>query len=672
MKTTISKLTSHDLNAVDELMIQHGQTLGFLPRKALRDYLEKGGVLGAKTGDGKLIAYLLYGIYPDRFRIAQLCVSKSFQGRGIARQLLENLKNSATTQKFVSLNCRCDFPAHNMWPKLGFVHLDERPGRSSAGHPLARWHLTLAQYDQSSLFQAKTSDETLDVVIDAQIFFDLYKPDSHTTKLSKALLSDWLMDLLALWITDELFNEIGRNNDPKQRERLRNRAYISRRIEHDLRLTGRFEERLRTILPSHKPSQESDIRQLAKAAASDVKIFVTRDQTLLKKAKEISDLTDLQILSPTDLIIRLHELSKRQSYAPDRVSGPDLEWRRLTADDLTSFPITSFLDKGERQGQFREKLELFFASPNHYKCELLRSGNDIVAIRVLTSNSNKILTVPLARVTRSADRSLFGRFLIADTISKAVEKRLSMAKFEATALTSSLIPDLWEMGFTKHNDNFMRFCFARCLDREKVLSAIAELCPEFISNYRNMPNLELERYCSPLSLEEAKQKSFLVPVRPGYAMSLVDRHGSANDLFGGKTSILLRWDNVYYRKKTHHKILQPPARILWYVSGNQKQIIAASHLDEVEIGTAKALFKKFKRFGILEWNDIYKMCAGDPSNEIMALKFSHTFPFRKPISLDTIRAVFRENGTGLSLQSPVKLSMAIFHKLFQLGYPNRS
>ena len=653
-------------------MIQHVQTLGFLPRKALRDYLEKGGVLGAKTGDGKLIAYLLYGIYPDRFRIAQLCVSKSFQGRGIAKQLLENLKNSATTQKFVSLNCRRDFPAHDMWPKLKFIAVDEKPGRSSAGHPLARWHLILARDDQLSLFQAKTSEKTLDVIIDAQIFFDLDKPDSETTRPSKALQSDWLIDFLDLWITDELFNEIGRNNDPKQRERARTRAGLSRKIEHDLKSTGRFEERLRTILPGRTPSQESDIRQLAKAAASDVKIFVTRDQTLLKKSKKISDLTGLQILSPTDLIIQLHELSERQSYTPDRVSGPSLEWRRLTTSDLTSFPFTSFLDQGERQGPFKKKLELFCTSPDHYKCELLRSENDIVAIRVLTSNSSRILNVPLARVARSADRSLLGRFLIADTISKAVEKKLSMVKFEATALTPSLLPDLWEMGFTKCSDSFVRFCFTRCLDRQKVSSAIAELCPEATSNYLNMSDLELERSCSPLNLEEVNQKYFLMPVRPGYAMSLVDRYGSAEDLFGGKPSVLLRWDNVYYRKKTHHKTLQAPARILWYVSGNQKQIIAVSHLYEVEIGAAKTLFKKFKKFGILEWNDIYKMCDGDPSNEIMALKFSHTFPFRKPVSLDTIREVFKENGTGLSLQSPLKLSMTIFQNLFQLGYPNQS
>ena len=134
-------------------------------------------------------------------------------------------------------------------------------------------------------------------------------------------------------------------------------------------------------------------------------------------------------------------------------------------------------------------------------------------------------------------------------------------------------------------------------------------------------------------------------------------------------SVLLRWDNVYYRKKTHHNMLQAPARILWYVSAPKKQIVAVSHLDNVEIDSPKNLYKKFKKNGILKWEDLYTMCDRDPKKEIMVLKFSHTFPFREPVSLDTLRTVYKEDGTRLSLQSPLKVPMGTFQKIFQLGYP---
>ncbi|MDE0405907.1 MAG: GNAT family N-acetyltransferase [Nitrospira sp.] len=664
----ISKLTTADLDAVDDLMKQNSHTLGFLTRETIRSHLEKECVLGAKTDNDELTGYLLYAAYPERFRLIHLCVRENFRSQGIAKRLLEKLKDSATTQKVIKLNCRRDFPAHKMWEKLDFVPLGEKASRSAAGHLLTFWCLTLAPNDQLSLFQAKASDDALDVVIDAQVFFDFYEPDSDKTKPSKALLDDFLVDSLNLCITDELFNEINRSDDAKRRQASQQRAYEFPKVEHNPQSVEHFQAVLKKLLPSDNEAQQSDIRQLAKTAASDAAIFITRDQSLLKKSKKISDLTNLQVFSPTNLIRHLHELSERQSYLPTRISGIALEWRRLIVDDLASFSFESFLNQNERKGKFREKLELFLASPDRYECERLRLGNKIVAIRVLENGIDKTTTVHLGRVAPSADRSLFECFLVTDTVGKAVKENRYLVKFEKALLAPSLTPNLLKAGFIECNESFVRFCFARCLDRQQVSSMIAELCPESISNYQNMPDLELERSCSPLNLEEVNQEYFLIPVRPGYAMSLVDTHGAANDLFGGETSVLLRWDNVYYRKKTHHNVLQPPARILWYVSGSQKQIVAVSHLDNVEIGAANALFKKFKKFGILEWRDFDQMCKGNPSKELMALQFSHTLPFREPVSLEAMRSVYKK---GIVVQGPSRIPPKTFDKLFQLGYPDQ-
>ena len=672
MKVTISHLTSPDLNAVDGLMKRHRKMLGFLPREALRDYLEKGGILGAKTEDRQLVGYLLYANYPDRFRIGHLCVSESFRRQGIAKRLVDCLKKTATTKKVIRLRCRRDFSSHNMWPKLGFVALDDKPGRSMEGHPLTLWQFALSPDDQLGLFKVKTSDDTINIIIDAQIFFDFEEQGKPTP--STSLLSDFLTDSIEFHITDELLNEINRNNDSKQRKIHRERIENFIQVNPDPGLVEIFDTILRKILPSHSPSQESDIRQLAKAASSDVKIFVTRDQALLKKSKAIYDLTKLNVLSPTKLIIQLHELSERSSYNPSYISGLNLAWRRLTSEDIADAAFTSFLNQqpGDRRGVFRERLESFLANPEQYECELLWSGSDAIAIRVLSVAFDKILTVSLARAARSKDQSLFERFLVSDTISKAVMANLDMVKFEKTALASNLVPDLLETGFTPYQDGFVRFCFSRCLNRNQVSTAISEICPVLESNYHGMSNFELERHCSPLGLmEDTGQKHLLIPIRPSYAISLVDRHLSAEDLFGGEIKVLLRWEQVYYRNKTYHKMLKPPARLLWYVSGNQQKIVALSHLDEVDIGPLKEIYRRFRRFGILKWDDLYEMCEGDVSQEIMALKFSHTFPLRKPLSLDTIRTIYNEDNVGLSLQSPSVIPIETFQKMFRLGYSNQ-
>ena len=62
------------------------------------------------------------------------------------------------------------------------------------------------------------------------------------------------------------------------------------------------------------------------------------------------------------------------------------------------------------------------------------------------------------------------------------------------------------------------------------------------------------------------------------------------------------------------------------------------------------------------------MCGRDPLKELMALKFSHTFLFRKPISLDDIRIVYAKNSAGPSLQGPSRVAPEIFRELFQKGY----
>ena len=469
LDVNFAQLTSDDLDAVDVLMKRNSRTLGFLPTEALSDYLHQGRVLGAKVGEEQLVGYLLYAHNQHRLRIVQLCVAEEFRGCGVASQLLEKLKDAATTQYAITLSCRRDFPAHHMWPKLGFVSIGEKPGRSQAGHPLTLWHLALNSPNQMDLglFRAQTSDEAVDVIIDAQVFYDLSDPNSAESERSKALLSDAFVDSLNLWTTDELLNEIDRSDDPEQRRAGRDRMRQFPHVTYSPRMFEIFYASLRGILPHRTPSQDSDVRHLAKAASSDVNVFVTRDQAIQRKAQDIADLTNLRVLSPTDLIIELHELLEGQLYSPDRVSGYRLGWYRFTARDRASLQLASFINEGEGQRKLRGILDDYLERPNEYRCDLLKSEGEDVAIRITTTAPEVAMSVPVARVARTADRSLFGRFLIADTIAKAVEDSRDMVEFGLNGLTPSLVPDLMEMGFTKYGDTFTKFCFARCLDREE-------------------------------------------------------------------------------------------------------------------------------------------------------------------------------------------------------------
>ena len=579
---------------------------------------------------------------------------------------------SATSQKVMRLSCRNDFPANSLWPKFGFVPLYETPGRSRDRRQLTLWYLPLALADQYSLFRANLSDDALDVVIDANVFFDLDEPDNEATQLSKTLLSDLFGDTLNLWFTDELLTEIYRNPNLNKREAARTKAGNFSKVEHDPLLVERFEQALKRILPSSNDAQISDIKHLAKTASSDLDIFVTNDRHLLKKAKQIMNVLNVEVLSPTTVILRLNELSAAQVGEPDRVAGPGLQWQRLHSKQFEAFPFDRFLEQGEKLNQLREKVGSALVDSPQTELDVLWAENRPVAFRVLTYDSpHETLIVALGRLAKSEYVSLLGRFLISDAVYVARRMSLGLVKFKKSALPVSLMQGLSEMGFTRCGDEFIRFCFARYLDRSDALSEIARSAPQASTNYQSMSSLELERSCSPLTLER-DQNYFLIPIRPGYALNLFDRQQSSQDLFGGKPSILLRWANVYYRAATHHKMLKAPGRILWYVSGHRREVICVSHLDKVEIDTPRELIRRFKKYGTLEWEDLDKMCGGDIARKLMVLRFSHTFPLKRPVPLAEVWKAFDENGIGRSLQSPRGITFDTFKRIFQLGYPEQS
>ena len=114
---------------------------------------------------------------------------------------------------------------------------------------------------------------------------------------------------------------------------------------------------------------------------------------------------------------------------------------------------------------------------------------------------------------------------------------------------------------------------------------------------------------------------------------------------------------------------KPPARILWYVSGSAGQVVAVSHLDGVEIGTPSDLLKRFEKRGIFRWREIFETCGGDPSREIMALEFSHTFAFQEAGIIGiTQERLHMKSSTPWWCSRLRGIPRSLFEKIYLLGY----
>jgi hypothetical protein len=167
---------------------------------------------------------------------------------------------------------------------------------------------------------------------------------------------------------------------------------------------------------------------------------------------------------------------------------------------------------------------------------------------------------------------------------------------------------------------------------------------------------------------------YIIPIKQYWAGQLFDSAISGENLFGAIPSKLWSIENVYYRH-TRPITEEAPARILWYVSGggkmgtHKKMIVGCSYLTEVHTGKGQDLFRRFKRYGIYEWEHIYELCGREKDEDIRALKFSHTELFKRPVSYAMAQQLLAKNGykTPNTFAGPVQVSKEVFFDMYEMG-----
>jgi hypothetical protein len=137
--------------------------------------------------------------------------------------------------------------------------------------------------------------------------------------------------------------------------------------------------------------------------------------------------------------------------------------------------------------------------------------------------------------------------------------------------------------------------------------------------------------------------------------------------------LIFRLENAYYRS-SRPRILEAPARILWYVSegsGNYqgvKSIKASSYLDEIVIDKPKNLYSRFRRLGVFTWEDVYNVAEHDIDQDVMAFRFSKTELFENPIDLSNLRQIWIEDtGAQFNPVTARQISPELFFRLYRIG-----
>lgn len=560
------------------------------------------------------------------------------------------------------------------------------------GKKVTRLTIWKFEYDQPSLFSyalQQNESTKAKVVIDANVLYQLQDPEVPEHEESLPLLEPWLD--IDLYVTPEINNEIDRNKDHARKQATRKFADTFYKVDSKSS-QDRFQkvlEDLRPLFPALlSQSDESDMRQLAYAISAGMPFFVTRDGPMLGRADDVFEKFDIQILKPSDLILMQDELMRGDDYSPSRLAGSQIRLEKVHSQQSNKLLDQFLPNQGETKGVFNKKLQLALSNASTIDTfVVIDSQGDEQGLISYSRQFDGQLVVPIFRVRQAPVCQFVAKYLVNNLVLTAAAENRNIIKVTDGFASEKVILSLQESGFFQIQDSWVKITLQEVADVSDTIARLTNsVWPDFVmkpidtlaSTLSNSPSQavlqEIEKSLWPFKIIDVNIPVFIVPIRPEWAMHLFDVDIAKQDLFGSEPSLILNAENVYYRSSTP-KVLSAPGQVLWYVSaGNNRyqglmHIRACSYLDDVEIGTPKQLFSKYKKLGIYKWKDVYNEVAnGELEKEIMAFKFSKTEMFKYPIHLSQLQAIWSVEGKNFNnAVSPLFISKDTFFKLYSLG-----
>lgn len=642
------------LRSVISIWKKNRSTLGLFPKGAFEDHARQNWIIYLLESN-VVKGYLLYRIARGRVVISHLCISEELRGKGGAKILFDALKECTDNGhcRGIEVRCRSDYPISRMWPRLGFECMGNVSGRAKNGSELTIWFY---RYDVNDFFYdmlPKQDDDDLTwAILDANIVFKIANPDKIDSEESSALLSDAISSYTRYFVTPEIFVETERQKNPEEKNRSNKTARKFEKIEVKKNTFEYYQNILMPIWGEIKTDRDrSDLHHIAYAAAAGFQNFITQDSGLLEKADAIYEVCNVSILRPVEFIIQLDQLENFEKYTPQsisrtgyRVSTPSFDEIGIIADDFC------LPNQGEKRKQLEAKIRSALANPTQYKTILVSTDENLMVAFLCFKKDFDELSIDLMRHNGDVTSRTIAQNFAWNEIFSHVDAGIFLIKF-SDQISSVLNDELFNSsGFIKTESGWVRISVNLVcsigevkdsinkflLNAKNIDETTKEGLLQFLGESNQKPSFYEEVFW-PLKITNQDIPTYLIPIKPIWALHLFDQHLAEQDLWGADPVKHFNIENVYYRSSQPFNML-PGARILWYVSSNGKnkisEIRACSRLLSVETDTAIRLFKKYKRLGIYEWQNLMEITNENPIGEIMALRFYQTECFEKPIGLE--------------------------------------
>jgi predicted nucleic acid-binding protein len=553
------------------------------------------------------------------------------------------------------------------------VPVGERPGRSFSGKPLTRWFRSFGQPDLFSVLEE--ADTRPVATMDSCVFFDLVASDPD--EVASQLQADWLGEHIRLAVTSHLFQEIADGKDAARRERQRNAA-------QRFRMSDIAAERWRPIfsdlLSAHPDAPEKDhddLTHVALSIAGQATWLITSDQAFVQRYGETAErLGGLRILLPSELLREVDEQASGDRYRPSELAGTAVTRREVDAATLEQLP-SAFVNHaaGEKISELRTEIRVAGSNPGAVRLQVVEIDDEARGLVAWEPTASE-LRVPLIRAPGGRASTTVGRHLLGllrdEAVAVGVETIRITDAFPSAAVRSSFRDE----GFTAVDDATVGYPLVGTgtMPELRARLAVLGLTPIQIQPFARDDALaasEAERWFSPYRVLGSGLATFVVPIRHAWATALFDSDLSQGQLFRREWQLGLRRELVYFRSTANSRGLAGPARLLWYVSGQQpgaQAIRAVSQLLDVEIGDHERLFYRYERLAVYRREQVAQ--CKDRLGRVMALRFSQTELLPYPVPLDRYREIVtgQPRSSSVVLQSPYEIDEHMFVSIMEEGH----
>lgn len=681
---------------VRQLWRTHSATLGFFPDGAFDEYARDGGIIAATDkSSNELMGYICFRTTQRRqAAIVHLCVNQKFMKNGIARGLFENMRARQVVQQCdeITVRCRRDFEANEIWPKLGFVAVDEFTGKNEQKRTVTRWRYEIRTMPLFANIERK--DNLVKVAIDANVFFDLYDNDEIrvSREESKALMADWLQQFIDLRLTDEIFNEINRHKNINKRRVMREKVAQIGYFPCERTRARDVYIRLRNLIKlSDNDNSNSDRWHIAKSVAGGVQVYVTRDEDVLEQGALIYDEFSINVMRPCELIVRFGELQQEGSYRPSSLAGSAARTEPVRPDNINTVADFFFEGNGRRSSRRRDFIVFLrnsIAQSDKFICKRITDRTDrVLAAYVLDLSCGDRVKIPALHIASGAIGRAVLRHVLESIILESSCRNRIVVELSDPDLQPGLDIDLQDLHFVQQENRWIRltldmigtrFEIAETLSRataaiSPVLPIVSNLIEALKLDVTSKEDLYLaERMLWPVKIRDLDLPCFIIPIKPRWASQLFDRELAGELLFGALPQLILNTENAYYRS-ARPNCFEVPGRIIWYVSQDRHfsrtmMIKGCSYLDEFLVDKPKAVFRRFRRLGVYDWADVFRTAEQDLSKSIMGIRFSGTQIMHSGLEWSELQEILTTFlGNKNQIQSPLRISEECYLEIYGRG-----